>query len=162
MLLPQVRVQFHVVTDGHDQMEPALRALLDTLNQLNQPEPELLATDKPFDDKAFFMSLLPSLRAKQAELDGANPQEAPADTRWGLPLARAEPGQIGAVLRSAMAINSALSSLRNQLDALPVAQQVVALDAEWDTQLGSSGLPISQGKVALVQLGYDLQARAPQ
>ena len=64
----EVRLQFQIVTDGHDQMERALQAMVETLNTLNQPQPELVATDKPFDDKHFFLRMLASLRAKQAAL----------------------------------------------------------------------------------------------
>ena len=46
----EIRVQFHVVTDGHDQMKSQIVALLDTLRVYNQPQPILLTTDKPSDD----------------------------------------------------------------------------------------------------------------
>jgi hypothetical protein len=38
----EIRVQFHVVTDGHDQMKSQIAALLDTLRVYNQPQPMLL------------------------------------------------------------------------------------------------------------------------
>eukprot|EP00964_Phaeocystis_antarctica_P154765 scaffold123625_cov66-Phaeocystis_antarctica.AAC.2 len=149
-------MQFHVVTDGHDQMEALLRALVDTLNAFGQPQPELVCTDNVPGDKAFFLRMLPSLLIMQAKLDGANPPPAPAPT-GSLPLAHATLAQIGPVIKGTGRINTAVAALRDQLDALPKEQQVVGLDAEWDTTMSTHGFPVSSGKVALVQLGYDLQ-----
>ena len=151
-----MRLQFHVVTDGHDQMEAPLQAMVDTLNALNQPQPELVCTDNVPGDKEFFLRMLPSLRARQAELEGANPPPVAAPI-GSLPLASATREQIGRVIKGAVNINSAVSALRDQLDALPKPQQVVSLDAEWDVTLTAHGMQASSGKVALVQLGYDLQ-----
>ena len=151
-----MRLQFHVVTDGHDQMEAPLQAFVDTLNALNQPQPELVCTDNVPGDKEFFLRTLPSLRARQAELEGANPPPVAAPI-GSLPLASATREQIGRVIKGAVNINSAVSALRDQLDALPKPQQVVSLDAEWDVTLTAHGMQASSGKVALVQLGYDLQ-----
>jgi hypothetical protein len=151
-----VRLQFHVVTDGHDQMEAPLQAFVDTLNALNQPQPELVCTDNVNGDREFFMRLLPSLRAMQAKLGGAIPPPTPVPI-GSLPLASATREQIGKVVKGAANINSVVSALRDQLNALPKLQQVVGLDAEWDTTMGNYGFEESHSKVALVQLGYDLQ-----
>ena len=151
-----MRLQFHVVTDGHDQMEAPLRALVDTLNALNQPQPELVCTDNVNGDKEFFLRMLPSLRAMQALLDGAIPPPLPQPI-GSLALARATPAQIGTVVKGTARINTAVTALRGVLDALPRAQQVVSLDAEWDVTVGMHGMPVSSGKVALLQVGYNLQ-----
>jgi hypothetical protein len=52
----EIRVQFHVVTDGHDQMIAPINALLATMNAYGQEPPELLGTDKPAEDKGFFQT----------------------------------------------------------------------------------------------------------
>ena len=145
-----------MVTDGHDQMEAPLQAMVDTLNALNQPQPELVCTDNVPSDKAFFQRLLPSLRAKETEL-GSSSAPLPAPAAGSLPLASATREQIGSGIKGAANINSAISALRDQLTALPKPQQVVSLDAEWDVTVGTHGMPVSSGKVALVQLGYNLQ-----
>ena len=54
----------------------------------------------------------------------------------------------------------AISALRNQIDALPEPQRVVSLDAEWDVEKHAyTGQVFKQGKIALIQVGYDLQVR---
>ena len=46
----EVRLQFHVVTDGHDQMTYAFRAFKDTCAKYGQSETDLAFTDKPSGD----------------------------------------------------------------------------------------------------------------
>ena len=46
----EIRIQFHVVTDGHDQMRNSIQAFLDTMNAYGQPNVELLTTDKPWEE----------------------------------------------------------------------------------------------------------------
>ena len=54
--LGEVRVQFHVVSDSHEQMRSQLQALLETLTAYGQQHPRRLATDKPWEDKGFFQA----------------------------------------------------------------------------------------------------------
>ena len=48
--LGEVRIQFHIVTDGHDQMDNAVAAFLDTAKKYGQELPEIAFMDKPSDD----------------------------------------------------------------------------------------------------------------
>ena len=66
--LGAVSVQFHVVSDSHDQMRGQLRALCDTLAEYGMPGPRRLATDKPAEDNGFFKTVLPSLQQEQERL----------------------------------------------------------------------------------------------
>ncbi len=50
----EIRVQFHVVTNRHDQMTSQIDTLLETLCVYAHQMPKLLTTDKPAEDKAFF------------------------------------------------------------------------------------------------------------
>ena len=65
----EIRVQFHVVTDGFDQFEGPLDAFHATLVAYGHALTCLLGTDNPARDAAYFLNKLPGLRAKQAELD---------------------------------------------------------------------------------------------
>ena len=65
----EVRIQFHVVTDGFDQFEAPIDQFLLTMNAHGHDPTELLGTDNPSRDAAYFKNKLPGLRAKQAELD---------------------------------------------------------------------------------------------
>jgi hypothetical protein len=67
----EIRKQFHVVTDGHDQIEHPIKDMLTTMEAYGHPMPQLLTTDKPFEDKAFYYSIIPSLRKKKSELESA-------------------------------------------------------------------------------------------
>ena len=67
----EIRIQFHVVTDGHDQMQRTIEAFNDTSSQYGQPPTSLLFTDKPSEDKKFFFSMFPGLHTMQAAFDKA-------------------------------------------------------------------------------------------
>ena len=62
----EIRLQFHVVTDGHDQMRPSIAAFRDTTKAFGQPDVELVTSDKAYEDKPFYHEVLPTL--KDAEL----------------------------------------------------------------------------------------------
>ena len=82
----EIRIQFHVVTDGHEQMTRAIAAMNDTCQQYGQPLTELLFTDKPNEDKDYFCSLMPGLRATQATLDASLPVPTDGSLPEALPL----------------------------------------------------------------------------
>ena len=65
----EIRIQFHIVTDGFDQFTTPLEQFLVTMNAHGHNPTELLGTDNPSRDAAFFLDKLPSLRAKQAEFN---------------------------------------------------------------------------------------------
>jgi hypothetical protein len=147
----EVRMQFHVVTDGHDQFDRAIDDMLHTLNAFGQPGPELFATDKPAEDKSYFLNKIPSLQAKQDQLDRNAPLPPPPPSNF----ATLDKSKIQ-VAKTVTAIETAVQSVRDLLGALPAERRVVALDAEWDTTKNAAGHVVGQGKVALIQLGYDL------
>ncbi|KAK3271924.1 hypothetical protein CYMTET_19751 [Cymbomonas tetramitiformis] len=158
-----IRVQFHAVTDGHDQMEQALAAFLQTVEQYGQPPVELLATDKPAEDKAFFLRALPSLQSKQLELDSyySSSKETTAASSGlatTLPSCTAPASDSFKVLSRKGEINAQVDALRNQLIAEPDEHRVIAIDCEWDTIKTRRGLVIGSSKVAIIQLGFQLHA----
>ena len=67
----EVRIQFHVYTDGHDQMATSLKAFDKTTTDFGLPEVHLFLTDDPARDKLFFPRMLESLQ-KQQELFDSN------------------------------------------------------------------------------------------
>ena len=72
--LGEVRLQFHVVTDGHDQMVGALTSLKDTLSKYGYTQPKIVFTDKPSEDTAFFHQLLPSVAEFETTLNENAPK----------------------------------------------------------------------------------------
>ncbi len=65
----EVRIQFHIYTDSHEQMKAALREFKGTTATLGLPQTQLFFTDNPSGDKDFFLDELPSLRAQQEVFD---------------------------------------------------------------------------------------------
>ena len=152
--LGEVRVQFHVVTDGHDQMIGQIQALLATLEAYGQPPPLRLATDKPAEDKAFFLEQIPSLAAQQRRLDALDapdgPETAPppaAATATGN-ACTIDLAKLVKVGSTATEINSLCDLVREQ------AESIVSLDAEWEVTKGAGGHITGRDRVALIQIGY--------
>ena len=63
-------MQFHTVTDSHDQYEQPLADMVETLRLMGQPYPRLFGTDNPYGDRDFFLRALPSLQAAQHAFNG--------------------------------------------------------------------------------------------
>ena len=129
-------------------MRKSIEAFLETMNEYGQPAVELLATDKPFEDKNFFHDMIPTL--KEAEVrynsgcgtpDLVNPDCALDPTRYW-------------VLGSTREINERVDAVRAMMGALPASQNVVGLDAEWDTHKTPDGMVRGRGRVAVIQLSY--------
>ena len=69
----EIRIQFHVVTDGHDQMLQQIKAMLETMEQYGQPQPKMLVTDDPARDSDFMLAAMPSLRVTHENLKDSVP-----------------------------------------------------------------------------------------
>ena len=69
----EIRLQFHVVTDGHDQMLAQIQAMLDTMEQYGQPPTKVFFTDNPKHDAKFMFAAIPSLRAMNVQLNASLP-----------------------------------------------------------------------------------------
>lgn len=146
----EIRVQFHVVTDGHDQMVRSIEEMCATMAAYGQPMPKLFFTDKPSEDKDFFMMQLSSLRAMQERLDTAAP---PAELPDALPECTIDMANV-TTFSSAVSINTQSDALRNLVIA--EGRGIISLDAEWDVFKSANGAIIGLGKVSVIQLGYRL------
>lgn len=148
-------MQFHVVSDSHEQMVGPLKALLATLTAYGHPHPLRLSTDKPTEDKAFFLRSVPSLLQEQRRLDSLRVVEhaPPTDTSRECTINLNEEVQMAS---NEAGINRLVDLLRSQVDVLPVAHKVLSIDAEWEVLKNAMGQPIGRGKVALIQIGYCL------
>ena len=145
----EIRVQFHVVTDGHDQMDGPIAALKDTMAKFGQNLPTRLFTDKPAQDKRYFLHQFPSLHAAQKQLDdNAFTPAAAGPSMFNVNFSCI------AVKRGAKDINSATQSLASTLASMPDFDRTIGLDCEWDTTLGRHGEVRGSGSVAVIQLAY--------
>ena len=147
----EIRIQFHVVTDGHDQMIAPIEALLETMNAYGQDPTELLTTDKPAEDKAFFQTIIPSLKATQDRLDQAAPPAPP--TTDALPACDVDPANCK-LCRTPQEIATQVDAARNVVKALPPQMRVMSLDAEWDVMKNQQGMVVGSGTVAVIQLSF--------
>ena len=159
----EIRVQFHTITDSHDQYEGPLEDLKETLLMMGQPSTRLFGTDNPNGDKAFFQNALPSLLVSERAFNAATtttPTDAAATTTTGAPPDEVLPIDMATVrLHSGQdAINTACLGFRDI--ALAVSPNpVVGLDAEWDTVRNGRGDIIrKKGRVALIILSVQVSS----
>ena len=154
----EIRIQFHVVTDGHDQMIAPIEAFLETMNAYGQDPTELLTTDKPAEDKAFFTTIIPSLKATQDKLDQVAPPAPPNVD--ALPACDVDPA-LCKLCRTPLEIATQVDAARNVVNALPPRLRVMSLDAEWDVTKNQQGMVVGSGPVAVIQLSFKESADGP-
>jgi hypothetical protein len=150
----EIRIQFHIVTDGHEQMVHAIRSFHETIVAYGQPHTKLVFSDKPAEDFAFFCNGLPGVMAFQRELDSM--QTNAVSVECAEPVARcALNPQDVPFLRNSTDINIKMSALLDHLKDLPIARRVVALDCEWQYGSKLQYPPKGRDKIALIQLAYE-------
>lgn len=150
----EIRVQFHVVTDGQDQTESAIKEMRATLAAYGQKMTTRITSDKPAEEKAFFLRVMPELQIIQDDLNAAVPRPPTGDAAYfDIDLSRVSVG------KSALQINTLVEHVRSLALMQHADKQVVCLDCEWDVFKGRSGHIVGQGKVALLQLGFCEEGR---
>lgn len=152
----EIRIQFHVVTDSHDQLLEAIKQMEATLKEYGHGPITLVFTDKPAEDKQFFLERIPSVQQSQDRFDLLAPPPAPAAGTCFLEESRYE------VLESVQVINSKVSAMRSLMEPLSDEMRVVGLDAEWDTPKDANGFFVGvPSKVQVIQLAYCPGADTP-
>ncbi|EJK69590.1 hypothetical protein THAOC_09135, partial [Thalassiosira oceanica] len=147
--LGEVRIQFHVYTDSHEQMKSALDAFKKTTASLGLPAVRLFFTDNPKADQKFYQSQLPSLARQQMEFDEQCPQEES-------PAALPEYDFKSLCVRVVDSSNT--NSRRDANDVVNALLEVVkdkriGLDAEWEIRK-EGGRRAGRGKINTIQIGY--------
>ena len=143
--LGEIRVQFHVVTDSHDQMERALASMCETTRAYGQQLPTLVFTDNVVGDKAFFEAYF-NLHT-DAPHGGAGVEEDES----GLPVAVISE-EVISVLQTATTLNTKVDAMRFVVRAEEAP--VISIDAEWDVHKDSRGYVRGCGSVAVIQLAF--------
>jgi hypothetical protein len=149
----KIRIQFHAVTDNHEQLRAALDAFNKTVEKYGQHPTELVTTDKPGCDKNFLMATLPSLSRTQERLDLAPSTTNEMVNDISIPACTVSDSQIR-VASTVTEINHCISAVRAVLRDKPYIQRVVSIDAEWDVIKNSHGMVQGSKKVALIRIGY--------
>ena len=109
----EIRLQFHVVTDGHDQMRAPIKAFLATMNTYGQPDVDLLTTDNPYFDKSFFHEVIPSLKNAELRFNTDLPCQARGPAVSVLHATRYQ------TLNQTQAINAKITAVRAQMAVQP-------------------------------------------
>ena len=151
--LGEIRLQFHIVTDGHDQMVNALREFRNTVHQYGQQMPELLFTDKPSDDYAFFREQLPSLIQKE---DALSKFSRCVNFPTGIPSCEIDLDDVQFV-ETVNDIDTVVNFLIQHLREKPVSRRVIRLDEEHEYGSKSQFPPNGRDRIALLQLAYEYQ-----
>ena len=150
----EIRIQFHIVTDGHDQMLNALREFRNTISQHGQPSPTFVFSDKPSDDFPFFCKELPRILEKQHELDDAL-KNTPIVISEQVADCVVEQSKITTVC-GIREVELQVAALRDHLSQLPVKSRVLSLDTEYEYGSKTQFPPHGRDKVALIQIGFCL------
>ena len=146
----EIRMQFHVVSDSHEQMEAAFESFLQTTKEYGYPPVQLAFTDNPTRDKAFLLSKFPSLKAHQEKLDSLMSQTDAVSVEPTLPLMPYQSSDV-VVLSKTAEINRFFTAMRN---IVAETNKAVAVDAEWKVDLNRDGRPSKSYKVGLIQLCF--------
>ena len=125
----EIRVQHHVVTDGHDQLEPPLTAMVQTMEANGMEPTRLVGTDKPSEDKDFYLRVLPGVRAQQKKLDALADGVVSDDDSQCMPYFKFDDRSTQVLVASSEgAINTQTLAVRQILEAGPSAHQTFSLD----------------------------------
>jgi len=151
----EIRIQFHIVTDSHEQMSAAIAAFRQTTEAYGQPPVKLFFTDNPSGDKAFFQSAIPSLLESQARFDAAAANAGSDEAINELALSHVLEGNIR-VANTLPDINSVITALRTHLAVLPLENRVVGLDCEWRVMRNRAGFVVNNDRLATIQIAYEI------
>jgi hypothetical protein len=157
----EIRSQFHVTSESHEQIRPPLEAMLATMTAYGQDLPEIATTDKPAIDKEFLLELVPSLQAKQHYFDALLDIETTDSVEMNDAANAVDDNAgyctVGAddyiVVSTPEEINLRVDTIRDLCEATQQGEKTVyAIDAEWVTDLITG----KHSKISLIQLaGYD-------
>jgi hypothetical protein len=150
----EIRLQFHVGTDGQDQMTPAIKQLLLTMKAYGQDAPELFFTDNPQGDKHFFTETIPSLKSTQLAFDSQTVSSHHEEKKSALTNYPTVANKLYDLVEGRDIINTKVNALRTMMLALPIDDRVLSLDCEWDVNKNDRGIIIGSGRVALIQLAW--------
>jgi hypothetical protein len=152
----EVRLQQLSVTDGHDQLKPAIGAMLNALEQCGQPPPKLAITDNAIRDRNMLTEEMSSLRATQDQLNNLTKNsavdEAGTESNETPAHCKIDDRRSHSVVSSVSAIDVLAAAVRETVKGQ--AAKVVSLVCEWDTEKNADGQVTKSYKVALIQVGH--------
>ena len=142
----EVRIQFHAVSDAHDQYETPLDAFKKTTEEYGLPQPRIVSVDNPISDCNLFLCKFESLRDEKAKF---NSNQAPVI--GGLPPFPYDPDTpFLKVVEEPSEINLAVSSMMSVMNK----DLGVAVDCEHRVQFNGCGTRVKEWKVGLILFAY--------
>ena len=147
----EVRIQFHVFTDSHEQMKAALEAFHHTTQSLGQPPVKYFWTDNPTGDKGYFLEQIPSVRTRQDQLDElCNKDNAKSATTTSSRLPSYDYDSIDVNLISSK------TECNQKLNAMKILMRddTIGLDVEWNVNRDRYGNQTSSSKIMTIQISY--------
>lgn len=143
----EIRLQYHVVTDGHDQLQQALAAFKKTAECYGHPNIELIITDKPRQDKLFYHGVFPSLVESERKMNEHIVELEETDHLYKI-----NEDQL-ICLQSPRDMQTVAIALKNELKTR--SKKVMGLDCEWKVHTNvSSGCVTDSGSIDTIQLAY--------
>lgn len=148
----EIRSQFHVTSDSHEQLRPPIEAMLDTMKQYGQDLPGLATSDRPFTDKPFLLELIPSLQLTQHEFDELLRDFVPTTDNENPTTDNENNLQECTFDEENITIVSGAAEINLRIDAIDELMRpqggryVYQMDAEWERH----------ERIALITLGYEV------
>lgn len=141
----EVRIQFHIYTDSHEQMLAALEEFEKTRMALGFKGVSHVISDNPKKDKALFMNAMPSVKAQQVKYDSQQPS---GTTTTGKACYNPDHLLIR-VASNQTDINRVIDAMREDING-----DTIGLDAEWNRMLDSRGFQTGRGRIQWIQIAY--------
>jgi hypothetical protein len=143
--LGEIRIQFHVFTDSHEQMLPALEAFKNTNDKLGMEGPRYFVTDNPKGDAEFIKAIFDTLQQQQRRLDANQRTVTSEIPSFDDEFVRDNVKVLSSAQETNIAINAMWDVAKDNL---------IGLDAEWSVTMNRHGQVIKNGKVGLIQMCY--------
>ena len=143
----EVRIQFHIYTDSHEQMLSSLQEFEKTRSILGFPGVTHVISDNPKRDMSLFTSAMASVKQQQAKYDSKTPvsiQDPISGREYYDPK-----HLLVKVAHGSAEINRSVDAMREEIKG-----NAVGLDAEWNRILNSRGIQTNRGKIQWIQIAY--------
>ena len=147
----EIRSQFLLVTDSHEQIEAQLKKLVDTLEQYNQERPLLFHTDNPAKDKSLAQRVFKGSLLEPRKLPGATVGGDPSSSVSNLPRLEVPRDRIQFVDLRGDNLDGYMYVLKEMLEEnWPANKPIpIGLDGEWEVD--------GTMRFDLLQLAYRLK-----
>ncbi len=147
----EIRIQFHVYTDSHEQMTAALEAFKRTTESLGQPPVQYFWTDNPTGDVSYFLQQIPSLKENQDLLNAmCNEESAAVSNATDLPMYDYNSISVHVVKTKEECDQKIVAMLADMNEN----EKSIGLDAEWNVYKDGRGSQTGSSKVMTIQMAY--------